>query len=170
MALPGTLHSRLVRSTVAPASGLASPLRRYSIGSKHMLVLLNGRTSLSLPRMNGLLSSRGLARPFHTTPHLKATHSETSRVSRLGRRPPWMFTGPKYNWVFWGIAGLNVAVFGKWWLAQGQYEMNRNPEPLRNMFRHWTTSWRNVVVEGRPYVVIPVVTVHSPTFIIGGQC
>jgi hypothetical protein len=168
MALPCPLHSRLVRSALT--SGLASTSRRYSTGLQQMPMLLNGRTSLSLQHMNGLFGLRGLTRPLHTTLHLKATHSETSRVSRRGGRPPWMFTGPKYNWVFWGIAGLNVAVFGKWWLAQGQYEMNRDPEPLRNMFRYWTTSWRNVVVEGRPYVLTHVASVVSLNVNIGGQC
>lgn len=149
MALPCTLHSRLFSSTLA--SGLGSPFRRHSIGFQNIPIsVLYGRDSLSARSTKGVIGTGGLTRSFHSTLHLKATHSETSRVPRRGGRPSWTFTGPKYNWVFWGIAGLNVAVFGKWYLAQGQYEMNRDPEPLRNMYRHWTTSWRNVVVEGRP--------------------
>jgi hypothetical protein len=53
------------------------------------------------------------------------------------------------SYIFWGVAGLNIAVFGKWYLAKAQLEINRDSKPFINMYRNFVVSWRNVVIEGR---------------------
>jgi hypothetical protein len=59
------------------------------------------------------------------------------------------------SYIFWSVAGLNIAVFGKWYLAKAQLEMNRDSRPFINMYRNFVVSWRNVVVEGRVLVACP---------------
>ncbi|KAJ4492953.1 hypothetical protein C8J55DRAFT_602882 [Lentinula edodes] len=45
--------------------------------------------------------------------------------------------------VFWGIIGLNGAVFIMWQLAQKRYEIERDPRSYIWMQENFTTSWTN---------------------------
>jgi hypothetical protein len=95
------------------------------------------------------------SRSFFSGHILKATHHErrhtaysrgygqggSSWRSRLDNIPS--------PYIFWGVAGLNIVVFGKWYLAQAQLETNRDPRPMISMYRNFVASWKNVVVDGR---------------------
>ncbi|KAE9391625.1 rhomboid-domain-containing protein, partial [Gymnopus androsaceus JB14] len=47
------------------------------------------------------------------------------------------------DYVFWGIIGLNGAVFIMWHLAKKRYEIEGNPGPYRWMHQNFTNSWNN---------------------------
>ncbi|KAF5393903.1 hypothetical protein D9757_000210 [Collybiopsis confluens] len=85
-------------------------------------------------------------------------------LSRLrqqsGRARPPSFTDPGYgghgfnkktplldkipeSTVFWGILGLNGAVFLAWQLAKSRYQHEHDPSSYIWMHQHFTSSWRN---------------------------
>jgi hypothetical protein len=48
------------------------------------------------------------------------------------------------NTVFWGIVGLNGAVFTMYWWADKKLKVERNPAMYRWMNQNFTTNWRNL--------------------------
>ncbi|KAJ3977261.1 hypothetical protein EV361DRAFT_879438 [Lentinula raphanica] len=60
------------------------------------------------------------------------------------RRNPFEFLDQiPENVVFWGIIGLNGAVFIMWQLARKRYEIERDPGSYIWMQRNFTSSWAN---------------------------
>ncbi|KDN44165.1 hypothetical protein RSAG8_05638, partial [Rhizoctonia solani AG-8 WAC10335] len=60
-------------------------------------------------------------------------------------------TSPDY--IFYAILGVNGLVFLMWGWAQENLQKFRDPEPLRFRFKHFTTSWTNIL-EGRIWTLL----------------
>ncbi|CAE6353425.1 unnamed protein product [Rhizoctonia solani] len=69
-------------------------------------------------------------------------------------------TNPDY--IFYAILGVNGLVFLMWGWAQENLQKFRDPEPLRFMFKHFTTSWNNVL-EGRIWTLLTACFSHEMT-------
>ncbi|KAJ1311067.1 hypothetical protein OPQ81_009571 [Rhizoctonia solani] len=69
-------------------------------------------------------------------------------------------TNPDY--IFYAILGVNGLVFLMWGWAQENLQKFRDPEPLRFMFKHFTTSWTNVL-EGRIWTLLTACFSHEMT-------
>jgi hypothetical protein len=129
-------------------------LKRYSCYAA-------SRTAVHLsPRPNVFLQSRAFhsskPRTFQVSSLAKATHRDRGGpYGSSGSRSSWRrsLDGIRSQYIFLGVAGLNVLVFGQWYLAQAQYQQNRDPSWLKHMLENYTVSWRNVVQEGRVYVI-----------------
>ncbi|CEL58085.1 hypothetical protein RSOLAG1IB_02830 [Rhizoctonia solani AG-1 IB] len=64
--------------------------------------------------------------------------------------------------IFYAILGVNGLVFLMWGWAQENLQKFRDPEPLRFMFKHFTTSWANVL-EGRIWTLLTACFSHEMT-------
>ncbi|KIK65483.1 hypothetical protein GYMLUDRAFT_38956 [Collybiopsis luxurians FD-317 M1] len=59
-----------------------------------------------------------------------------------GRKPPLLDSIPEPV-VFWGIIGINGAVFLMWQFAKNRYQHEHDPSSFIWMRNHFTNSWRN---------------------------
>ncbi|KAH7344615.1 hypothetical protein B0J17DRAFT_636158 [Rhizoctonia solani] len=66
------------------------------------------------------------------------------------------------DYIFYAILGVNGIVFLMWGWAQENLQKFRDPEPLRFMFKHFTTSWTNVT-EGRIWTLLTACFSHEMT-------
>ncbi|KEP53686.1 S54 family peptidase [Rhizoctonia solani 123E] len=103
---------------------------------------------------------------------------ERSPIRRIVRPPQSPFSGGGGNdflerwkrridranpdYIFYAILGVNGLVFLMWGWAQENLQKFRDPEPLRFMFKHFTTSWTNVL-EGRIWTLLTACFSHEMT-------
>ncbi|KAF8211332.1 hypothetical protein K438DRAFT_1807129 [Mycena galopus ATCC 62051] len=64
------------------------------------------------------------------------------------------------NTVFYGILGLNVAVFTGFWWAKQKITVERDPRMYRWMTNHFTCSWRNLK-QGRIWTLFTSAFAHE---------
>jgi len=135
-------------------------------------------SSLRLSRRPGPLTTRmdltaawqakpasGVLQMFSPSRSWNATHRDWTsgrRGSFNAPRPPrfgfWRQISQRINRipsnvVFWGIFGINGAVFALWQVANTQYQQSGDPSLLGFMFQHFTTSAWNVN-NGRVWTLI----------------
>ncbi|KAF8707729.1 Rhomboid protein, partial [Rhizoctonia solani] len=141
---------------------IAPPIRIAQLFTKSPL-----RTSGPTNHTSILAFARGLRSAFERTPIRRVVRPPQSPfgggdgngfVGQLKRRIDRM--NPDH--IFYAILGVNGLVFLMWGWAQENLQKFRDPEPLRFMFKHFTTSWNNVL-EGRIWTLLTACFSHEMT-------
>ncbi|TFK27084.1 hypothetical protein FA15DRAFT_567481, partial [Coprinopsis marcescibilis] len=60
------------------------------------------------------------------------------------RRPPSFFDRISDNTIIYGILGLNILVFGMWYMADQKLRLERDPQAVVWMFKNFTSSIENL--------------------------
>ncbi|GAB1518805.1 hypothetical protein RhiTH_001870 [Rhizoctonia solani] len=138
------------------------PIRIAQLFTKSSL-----RTSGPTNHTSILAFARGLRSAFERTPIRRVVRPPRSPfgggdgngfLGQLKRRIDRM--NPDH--IFYAILGVNGLVFLMWGWAQENLQKFRDPEPLRFMFKHFTTSWNNVL-EGRIWTLLTACFSHEMT-------
>ncbi|KAF5333684.1 hypothetical protein D9611_002220 [Ephemerocybe angulata] len=128
-----------------------SPVVRCS----HARTLMTQRLSFRLPesRVLNLFKQRGgikfpapqpTPRTFFTSP--KQSVRYPAQPQRPQRSQPFLgfLNNLNHNAIIYGIIGLNVGVFGMWYLTQSKYKLEGDARPLIWMYQNFTNSWGNL--------------------------
>ncbi|KAI3596780.1 serine protease family [Moniliophthora roreri] len=104
--------------------------------------------SISLPRSVNWIR---LSWPLSQIPQVGGRTRHRGSSGSGSRRSP--LDNIPQNYVFYGIIGVNVAVFLAWQSAQAEAKHKHNMGPLVSMFNNFTSSWRNLS-EGRVWTLV----------------
>ncbi|KAF6762766.1 hypothetical protein DFP72DRAFT_876882 [Ephemerocybe angulata] len=118
-----------------------SPVVRCS----HARTLMTQRLSFRLPesRVLNLFKQRGgikFPAPLTDSSRFDTLHN------RNDRSQPFLgfLNNLNHNAIIYGIIGLNVGVFGMWYLTQSKYKLEGDARPLIWMYQNFTNSWGNL--------------------------
>lgn len=95
--------------------------------------------------------------PFPTSATAHVFHGLSS-TPRYGIAP---YITPKE--VFYGVIGLNAAIFGRWFHAQNQEDSMERSRQTKWMSDHFTVSWRNIRA-GRYHTLLTSAFSHSDLY------